>query len=123
MKPADLELAIKSVVIGETRSAEPLVIPVTGVFSFQGPTSSKARALLCVGGFVAISGCSNVSEMRTVGTSLKRITRSWSMDCVLISSVFCKSWTLSRHLLAQYIRLNFDCFGLGYQELYRRASR
>ena len=30
-----------------------------------------------------------------VGTSWNRICRSWSIDCVLISRVFCSNWTLT----------------------------
>jgi hypothetical protein len=38
-----------------------------------------------------------------VGMSWKRICRSWSIDCVLISNVFCNSWTLTRYFFASLI--------------------
>lgn len=40
--------------------------------------------------------------MRIVGICLNRMCRSWSIDCVLISSVFWSSCTLNRRLIHHF---------------------
>src|SRR6266852_266629 len=67
---------------------------------------------LCSNKSVAMSGFSNVSLMRMVPMSVNKIARSCSIDCVLISSVFCNSLTLSRYFFANHILK--DCGGSGY---------
>src|SRR6266496_136521 len=67
----------------------------------------------CSNRSVAIAGSENDWLIRTVGTCLNITTRSWSIDCVLISRVFWRSWTPGV-LFLQWSQENIPSFGGGY---------